>query len=442
MTSYIEHLAQTTEIQKVLVKHDIVDVDGQLILPVGEVIDEDAADLLLRYKLKKPIDTCVELEHQFTAGDFYEIFNDFIHSDHHLVEIYEIRDLDQKFSQCIEHFCQYELLRQHLNVLAIQMPDVFEQSMFCAWIAASILASENHLQARLNEAFLAGITHDLGLLEVPPNILFKQGALSPEEWEILQSHPSHSAKTLKRLAEVPKVVIQAVLEHHENPDGTGYPKGKMEQQLSELGRVINMLDSVFAIYRKHFKPRGRSMRDLIPVVQMATLSRGGQSGAVLLSLMLKTQKTDHCTVPTELVPQLIDWVSGAAEQIIRFVDISNAFRKNIGTAHKDINLFALQSMARYIRSTLTSCGIINEAYLRWLAQVKEEQLEFAYRELEDVLLMLMEITHHMSRFNRLLTLYLGKTEKGAEAQVRELQRQLTSVSAPPIPEALQPYITL
>lgn len=105
-------------------------------------------------------------------------------------------------------------------------------------------------------AHLAGLLHDVGKVGVPDSILLKESALSEAEWKIMHSHPSIGASILKPINLYPEVV-SAVLAHHENYDGSGYPNGLIGEDIPRLGRVIRITDSFDAMtstraYRSSF----------------------------------------------------------------------------------------------------------------------------------------------------------------------------------------------
>jgi len=79
--------------------------------------------------------------------------------------------------------------------------------------------------------------HALGKLLVPESILNKKGPLTPEEWELVQSHPTQGADIMK-LAPGFEKVAEVVREHQERFDGTGYPSGKSDIEISLEARIV------------------------------------------------------------------------------------------------------------------------------------------------------------------------------------------------------------
>jgi len=95
-------------------------------------------------------------------------------------------------------------------------------------------------------AHLAGLLHDVGKVGVPDSILLKPSHLSAEEWKIMHAHPGIGASILKPINLYPEVV-SAVLSHHENYDGSGYPNGLVGDEIPRLGRVVRITDSFDAM---------------------------------------------------------------------------------------------------------------------------------------------------------------------------------------------------
>lgn len=77
----------------------------------------------------------------------------------------------------------------------------------------------------------------IGKVVVPEAILNKKGPLTPEEWELIQSHPNQGAD-LVALAPGFEHVAEIIREHQERFDGTGYPSGKAAIGISLEARIV------------------------------------------------------------------------------------------------------------------------------------------------------------------------------------------------------------
>lgn len=87
----------------------------------------------------------------------------------------------------------------------------------------------------------AGLLHDVGKIGIPEAILCKPGKLTDQEFEVIKQHPRMGYEILRPIASFDRV-LEAVLYHHEQPDGRGYPEGLRADQIPLLARIIHVVD--------------------------------------------------------------------------------------------------------------------------------------------------------------------------------------------------------
>jgi HD-GYP domain-containing protein (c-di-GMP phosphodiesterase class II) len=97
-------------------------------------------------------------------------------------------------------------------------------------------------RGRLRGLALGGLLHDIGKLGVPVPILQKPGALDPAERKAIERHPALGAAMLDQLGGFGRDVRSLVLDHHERPDGDGYPRGLANDELSLDARIMAVCD--------------------------------------------------------------------------------------------------------------------------------------------------------------------------------------------------------
>lgn len=91
-----------------------------------------------------------------------------------------------------------------------------------------------------------GNIHDIGKIFVPVEILNKPGKISGLDYVIIQSHPRAGHEILKTI-HFPWPVAQAVLQHHERLDGSGYPAGLRGEDIMLEARILSVADVVEAM---------------------------------------------------------------------------------------------------------------------------------------------------------------------------------------------------
>lgn len=98
-------------------------------------------------------------------------------------------------------------------------------------------------EAAVREAGLAGLLHDIGKMAVPITILDKPGPLTDEEFRIMRTHSAAGHRLLSEASNVvPNTVLDVVLHHHEKIDGSGYPFGLANDQISRYARMGAICD--------------------------------------------------------------------------------------------------------------------------------------------------------------------------------------------------------
>lgn len=106
-------------------------------------------------------------------------------------------------------------------------------------LAKKIFGDDKNL---LMVAGLGGLLHDIGKRKIEHSIINKSTSLTPQEWDEIRRHPTYGKETLDDIGAIPEPAKRIVYEHHENFDGTGYPRGLKEEDISKLSRVISIAD--------------------------------------------------------------------------------------------------------------------------------------------------------------------------------------------------------
>lgn len=110
--------------------------------------------------------------------------------------------------------------------------------------------------AELERLEIAALLHDVGKIGIDDRILRKPTNLTPDEFEIMKTHPDKGAAILAQIEQL-RDIIPGMRAHHENYDGSGYPQGLKGEEIPMLGRVITVADTFDAMttdrpYQKAF----------------------------------------------------------------------------------------------------------------------------------------------------------------------------------------------
>lgn len=101
--------------------------------------------------------------------------------------------------------------------------------------------------------------HDIGMMLLPEELWLHVGRMSDEEKMVMHSHPGYAAGLVQRMdgwQEAARMIAQ----HHEMPDGSGYPAGLVDHEICDGAKILAIVDAFEAIILKHaHRGRNRSL---------------------------------------------------------------------------------------------------------------------------------------------------------------------------------------
>jgi HD-GYP domain-containing protein (c-di-GMP phosphodiesterase class II) len=99
---------------------------------------------------------------------------------------------------------------------------------------------------RMTQLTMGLLIHDIGKISIPETILNKPGKLTPEEWELIKTHPMAGASMLSsdRISPLTRCIVR---DHHERWDGEGYPAGRQGTEIHQFARIAAVADVYDAI---------------------------------------------------------------------------------------------------------------------------------------------------------------------------------------------------
>jgi putative nucleotidyltransferase with HDIG domain len=124
---------------------------------------------------------------------------------------------------------------------------------------------------RLEGIKVAGLLHDIGKIAVPIEILNKPGELNDLEREFIKCHSQIGFDLLEKI-DFPWPVLQAILQHHERLNGSGYPAGLKDNDIILEAKILGVADVVEAMMcSRSYGPAQRIDQALEEIRQKAGL---------------------------------------------------------------------------------------------------------------------------------------------------------------------------
>jgi len=110
-------------------------------------------------------------------------------------------------------------------------------------IYALSLGSELGLnEKKLTALGCAALLHDLGKSKINYDIVNKNSSLSLDEYKEMKTHPSHGYDIAIKIGIDDKNMLDGIRYHHEKMDGTGYPDGLKDSEITLFPRIIGVCD--------------------------------------------------------------------------------------------------------------------------------------------------------------------------------------------------------
>lgn len=130
----------------------------------------------------------------------------------------------------------------------------YKHSVNVAVISTIIGIYLSYDEESLYELCLAALMHDIGKTKIDPGIINKPGRLSMMEYRIVQEHARYSYDILDENYLISARTKQAVLHHHENEDGTGYPDRLVGDEIPPYAKIIHVVYDALTSKRPYKKP--------------------------------------------------------------------------------------------------------------------------------------------------------------------------------------------
>ncbi|WP_067844104.1 HD-GYP domain-containing protein [Amphibacillus sediminis] len=196
-------------------------------------------------------------------------------------------------------------IQQNEEAISI-LSDIFicDDYLFHHSVNVSIysIALANQLQwsrKQIQQLGLGAILHDVGKVFLPDEILKKAGKLTDQEFEMMKTHTELGFEFLRSSSEIPLLVAHCAYQHHERLNGSGYPRGIINDEIHAFGKVLGIADVFDAmttdrVYRKA----------MLPHEALETLYAG--SGTLFDAEMVRLFRSSIAVYPNGVTVQLSD----------------------------------------------------------------------------------------------------------------------------------------
>jgi len=180
--------------------------------------------------------------------------------------ILSIRDKISKETHSVQknvHYCsELKLLGEHYECHALNT------AIYSAFLARKLEYSESIIL----DIVLGALLHDIGKTKIPSE-LFRSEGLAKEQEALYRKHPIYGYNIIKYKMKFPEHIAKIALEHHETPDGTGWPYGISSTMINEYAQIIAVCNYFDNLTSEHYAGEVKSFRESLK----ALLTQGSKT---------------------------------------------------------------------------------------------------------------------------------------------------------------------
>jgi hypothetical protein len=376
---YLNHVVSTSQTHEVAVSEDILSGNGMKLLAKGARIDADTRERLLRHKLAKPLEDCLEVLDGIEPARFAPIAVTLL-GKHPLIKALCISDRARPVPESLASLNLSTPMKSLLTVYGQQQQARVEHAVGVAMLAMALarrlLPGEIERHRTLATA---GLVHDIGELYIDPALVQKDIRLDALQWRHIAAHPLIAHRVLLDMVGAGPQIAEIVLMHHERLDGFGYPRGIQADEFTLDGQILAAAEWLMGLVESGVTP-------LLRASMAARLIPGEFAPALLETVSLAARMAPDMPIELASAPPLEQVVP----RILRIADTLGRFQQARAWIEEQIQVAAppvrsvLESGFRRIQriqASFSSTGLDAEAPNRIVAELAALRDAHVYAEI-------------------------------------------------------------
>lgn len=290
-----------------IIFRDIYNRQGQLLLPKGNVLTDKNINSLLNKGIEEVFTmenasevTPLEEAYRVAIRSFTEVFAEA------LLEKTPDQKAAEEASRLLVSMAGMQSVMSQMRALFVRGNYLFRHSVNVAFLSVTLGKWLKLSEDELTELGIAALLHDIGMAGIPDGIFDHPGALSEEARLLLNQHPQ---KGVELLAGFSSVVQEAVLQHHERFDSSGYPNGIDGAAISTFARIIAIADIYDSLTSERVYRAKKTPYETISIIRSLSFNQlDPQAGVRFCTLLIDSFVGDRVLLDNGRVGEVI-WVN-------------------------------------------------------------------------------------------------------------------------------------
>ncbi len=247
---YLRAVTELGDTRKIVASRDIYSQSGMKLVAAGIHITSALYERLVHHKMLPPLDMALTVDNTLDHAAILQDLLELLRTNDKLGKVADAIGKDDDYRRMVFAIQLPAPLAFKLTVAREKYRRIYQHSLLLL-VVSVYLARRDGMRAEEEEwVAAAALFHDMGLLHIDPALLEPSHVMSSDERRHLYAHPLTAYLLLREFAAIPRQVADAVLEHHERMDGSGYPRGLHGEKISRYGQLL----AVGELVAKAFDP--------------------------------------------------------------------------------------------------------------------------------------------------------------------------------------------
>ena len=247
---FIKEVTELGGRREIIAGEDIFASSGMKLVSKGSRLSSSFHDRLVAHKLLKPIEQSLSIDKPLDAKEIISLAHASACRVPSLTPLLDNPELLERMFGLLGDLTIPAPLGLRLSVMQENHPKLFQHSLTVSMLSMVLGIRSKLTREEIQALALASIFHDIGELYIAPDILSQQHRLTLEERRQIYVHPLIGFLMLRDFPELPKGSATAVMQHHEQLNGCGYPYRLPENKINRVPRCLAVAEVVASLLEK------------------------------------------------------------------------------------------------------------------------------------------------------------------------------------------------
>lgn len=233
---YLRAVTDLGDSRQIIADRDIYSESGMKLVSAGVNITSKLYERLVQHKLLS-LDKSLSIDNMLAPEMILADVENLIGENTRLKKIADVIDM----ANFKRHFLAVQIptpLAFKLTVMREKYLTIYQHSLSLLLISVYLAHCDEMNLREQTQVATAALFHDIGLLHIDPELLAPSHLMSSAERRHLYAHPLTAYLLISEFPQIQRDIAEAVLQHHERMDGSGYPRGLQGDRISRYGQIM------------------------------------------------------------------------------------------------------------------------------------------------------------------------------------------------------------